>query len=951
MRFSRSDVLFTGIILALVSVLVVLFVRDINLVLGGSGAEEIGTIAFKKRSATRRRASSYRWERLRSETKVFQGDTIRTADLSGVTIVFDDETELEVFENTLMTFLVVDGVSQFDFRQGTMTIRGGESGSGATRVIRSGDSVIELGSGVSASFTQTGSTVSVDVSAGQATVTDRTGAITVIGENREARLDSETGEIKVVEWSVVAVEPAQNERLVWQGVGKSPVTFVVSVSGDDAASAAEDDSESETSDRECSIEISRSRDFAVVEARVSAALPARSPTSVPVSIPLDDGVWYWRASLGEKRSPVRRFSVLAAAPVELIAPPGLAAVTFREEKPSVRFSWTQSGPAEAYSLELSRTADFSSDVRRTRTDMTGVTVAGLDEGTWHWRVSPLFSERVVGTIEPSKARSFSVGRAEKMGALTPVSPPDGAVVNLIEAREAGIPFSWKPEREAASYELSVLSARDAAGEPLFLKRVSGTWTTISLSEAAALSTEGTYYWTVRWIDAEGETSPAFDPERFAVADIRHTLSATFPPDGYLVEESLARSVRFAWKGTASKRAVLEVARDESFSAIAAEIPSSSFTALGSLSGRGAYFWRVRTFADDGSLLLETRPRRLEVVSPFAAPKLLSPGPTLTILDGDTARFSWESIEGADHYRLTVFTDAGVSDDGNESASSKGTRTVFNDDSVNGTSAVVPLGAFPEGDYRVVTQAFSADGPLSTRNIGYRAETVVSVKKLRPVTLVTPANGARLSGIGAKRNGVTLSWSMPDEPASLSVRLLRNGTPYHVPFAWEKGVTTLKVPSLPEGSYTWTVRASIGEFDVSSRLARTFVVPPIPLLSPPRDATPGDGAVIGPAELRQARELRFAWLPVEGANRYSFRVFSGTARTVVFELADSVATEAVISDLSVFDRGRYVWQVSGYRVDERGDPIQEGTPLSRDFTIDLPEIAVPLQLKDVEYYGK
>ncbi len=161
--------------LVLVFFLVDLFIRDINLVLGGNGAKEIGTIAYKKRSATRRQASSYRWERLRNESPVYQGDTIRTADLSEASIVFDDQVELDVFENSLLTLLVVDGVSQLDFKQGTMSIAGNESGSGATRVIRSGSSVIELGSGDSASFTQTGSIVSMDVSAGQAVVTDQTG--------------------------------------------------------------------------------------------------------------------------------------------------------------------------------------------------------------------------------------------------------------------------------------------------------------------------------------------------------------------------------------------------------------------------------------------------------------------------------------------------------------------------------------------------------------------------------------------------------------------------------------------------------------------------------------------------------------------------------------------------------------------------------------------------------
>ncbi|HOT63592.1 MAG TPA: hypothetical protein PLU93_12090, partial [Treponemataceae bacterium] len=112
MRFSRSDACFTAIILALVAFLSYLFVRDINLVVGRAGAEELGTIVLRKRTVTRRQASSYRWERLRHDSPVYRGDTIRTADLSEAQIVLGKELTLDVFENSLLTVSIADGVEE-----------------------------------------------------------------------------------------------------------------------------------------------------------------------------------------------------------------------------------------------------------------------------------------------------------------------------------------------------------------------------------------------------------------------------------------------------------------------------------------------------------------------------------------------------------------------------------------------------------------------------------------------------------------------------------------------------------------------------------------------------------------------------------------------------------------------------------------------------------------------
>lgn len=94
MRFSRSDALFTLIVCSLAGLLFFLFFQEFNAIRLRNDVPEIGTIIFKKRSASRRQSGTMRWERLQTQAPVYQGDTIRTAEISEAEVVFEDGTIL-----------------------------------------------------------------------------------------------------------------------------------------------------------------------------------------------------------------------------------------------------------------------------------------------------------------------------------------------------------------------------------------------------------------------------------------------------------------------------------------------------------------------------------------------------------------------------------------------------------------------------------------------------------------------------------------------------------------------------------------------------------------------------------------------------------------------------------------------------------------------------------------
>lgn len=101
-KFRTSDLAAILICIAGFSTSIFFFSRSLNQSLKKSSADEIATITFKYRSAQRRLADRVVWDRLQNNSPVYNGDIIRTADLSEATIYFVDGNRMDLHENTLV---------------------------------------------------------------------------------------------------------------------------------------------------------------------------------------------------------------------------------------------------------------------------------------------------------------------------------------------------------------------------------------------------------------------------------------------------------------------------------------------------------------------------------------------------------------------------------------------------------------------------------------------------------------------------------------------------------------------------------------------------------------------------------------------------------------------------------------------------------------------------------
>jgi len=361
--------------------------------------EPVGTIVFKKRTAQRKFNDRLVWDRLRQTSPVYNGDTIRTIELSEAIITFRDEAaHIALNENTMIQIFYneIDGV-RIDLAGGSLEVI---SVSGSVLITGGVDEIVVEGranleknkEGLSFSVLEgTASFKGERIQPGQAIVMDQAGgisrdpAIAVTSFGSSARFLGVPGETFPVTFT-------------WNPSNFTPTTHViVQVAADSAFTR-------------------------VVE--------TRDVNTDAVSIPLENGTYWWRAYPAKQgsrepvnaRYPSGTLAVVPAVSVILLSPAPSA--EFSVAAPTaIPFSWSAVEGASSYLLEISSNANMSAPVVSRHVQETNVTQSGLESGRWYWRITPVFPVWVSGSGFPSAARNFSLGQVSPALAGPPAEPP------------------------------------------------------------------------------------------------------------------------------------------------------------------------------------------------------------------------------------------------------------------------------------------------------------------------------------------------------------------------------------------------------------------------------------------------------------------------------------------------------------------------------------------------
>jgi hypothetical protein len=878
--------------------------------------QPVGIITFKYKAAQRRFVDRVLWDRLRRESPVYNGDLIRTADLSEATITFADGAVLDLAENSLIQLHAEAGGARID-------IGGGEVSAAASQgalVLVSGDSRVAV---------DAGAVVSAGVDGGDFLfrVVEGNAAYTANGETQTAAageafaLGGGTGPRAIRGAAVLSPRPSA--RFLYPGEGKLAVPFRwnrINLDPEDLIR----------------LEIAEDRGFTRVVFREDLA----GDTALAE---LEGGSWFWRLSAagadGASAPNAYSLKIVSAPAPALIAPAEGQRYQFRVKKPVVRFQWRGIPEASSYVLEAANSPAMANPALVKEVRGTSLYSSELGPGTWYWRVRPVFSADYEGTAGEGIAASFVIVQSGALGSPVLQHPLDRGIVN-IAAGQRDLHFSWRNEPEARSYTIRI-SANQDLSDPLIDETVRDNIYVYRIGENIIKT--GQYYWGVLQTDEEGTPSALSPARSFSAIEGEIIQRTVFPPDGYTVAAAMMPDIRFTWKTNVPVQTRFQISDRTDFSRLTLDETVGGEIFQGRILPEGVWYWRIQARGSGGAVF-ETAPKSFTVAPPLPAPGLLEPGPDGRVLlqEGEAVRFSWGASPGAEYYQFKLYH------------MESGNRPIYENNLVEGTSQSLFMADYPEGRYSWAVQGFASESSRSTRRTGLLAGGDFIARRLHPVSLDYPNHGETVEGLRAYLEPGTVRWSSLDA-VSTSRFILSRSQDLSGPSeaVINDPPPTIALPRLREGNYYWTVRAETADgFDISARAPRLLRVLPILPLPEAANRVPRNGTVITGADLRRNRNIVFSWDAVPGATSYLFALeHEGTGKAIVPERLFT-GTSFVLEDLTLLDVGTFFWRVEAVlteqvreRREDTGEIIQRGEVGENRFGIefippDMPDLRRP-----------
>lgn len=874
------------------------FWKDLNSSSRRTDKEKIAIITFKNRIAQRKYEDRVVWERIDKSTPLYNGDLVRTAELAEAVITFNDGSEVNIYENTMIQVYYSDfeGVN-ISVGNGNLQVESADKGK-VQLTLNDGSKISAAGgTSISAKTTAGNSGAqTVEVRNGSATITGSTGSTEDIKAGESLSVKS-NGEIAKKTVTVTSIPP---ELKVLNVEGKEiPVKLEWNKSNKNDAVV---------------LQTSTKKDFSqITEEKVI------SKTNDSL-ISLSEGTVYWRVfpKGNEGDASVGKISVEAASPLNLISPAENGSFQFRNRNPNLTFRWDGNEYAKNYLLQIASTPDMQNPVVKKTLTNTALNIDSLGSGQWYWQVTPYYDINSIGYAGASKVASFIIEKSD--GILPPLLsvPLQNAEIHYKDS--LSVNFSWKSDIKA-SYELLIAEDKDF-NNILLRRKTAGQRATVNM---AIPEKDGqNYFWkVVRTSSEPDDLTPVSDVREFAVFKyVSVPAKLLYPPEEFCTEVSKISNTQFMWKPSdeaKNKDAVLQVSASKDFASLQLERKVTGTTFNNMLLPQGEWFWRVGT-PDSAGDLEYTQPHHLVIQKDLEAPKISNVAELseMLIAENSLARFNWKPVEGADYYNVRIFNDEN--------------KLIAEDPEVKGTSANFKL---PDDNYSIKIQAVASQTENSPLRTGPVQTIDFSVRTPDPLSQLSPAPSAKIEGLTALRTPVAFSWKAgKDKPVSTEFILKKrqaDGT-LRVVERQNTAKTSYSVPRLSPGTYTWQVRASTKEGLPINSNELSFTITPVTLLETPKLKSPSRGFVMDSKFLRKNRTVSFEWAEVSGATEYNFVIYrkDKNGRLVSVYTENKVKTNKVrFKDLAVLSVGDFEWNVTAFSFakdgfEERRSPVAQGT---------------------------
>jgi hypothetical protein len=578
-----------------------------------TGGEAIGTITFKKRSASRRYSDNVIWEEIEQESEIFNHDAIRTMEYSSAVIALNDGTKIELDQNTLLVVILNDKGLNINFDKGGVSAK---SGSGATGpiIFNSKDATIALDKG-GISLNSSDAGMNIQVSSGNAKVAVQ-GKELQISADEVATLKD--GAAESVKGSLSPISPGQNSNLITLGR-----TLNVNFSW------------RSDSPGEVKLQISRGSDFKTI-------LKSVNSNKTSLNLKLDPGDYYWRvAGAGFASYPVR-FSILSDTRPRLIAPHNNQKIPVIEGAEMISFRWEKSRYASAYELKAARDSEMSDIVLTLTSKVNIISASALKPGRYYWTIRSVYPPEISSDPVISGPDLFELEKIS-FSHLKPVPLDQGPMTTA-----APFNLNWKGVPGAAGYMVELSTDHDFKN--IILKKN----TVNSLLGIDQKLSEGRYFWRVSALFGEKNTAASETAVLTMIKPVEITLLNP-SPGALLVDKS--GTIRFSWRDpNMGDRYLVEVSENRDFRKIKQRLESTMPAADFKNPGPGSYFWRVFLKDSSGYIIAHSNHGEFTIPGDLAAPLLVAPEDKDRIIPGlkKRLRFEWSRIPGADEYEVQIF---------------------------------------------------------------------------------------------------------------------------------------------------------------------------------------------------------------------------------------------------------------------------------------------------------
>ncbi|MBQ4378985.1 MAG: FecR domain-containing protein [Treponema sp.] len=875
-----------------------LFWKDLNSFTVRSDKAEIGTISFKHNVAQRKFDDRVVWEYVASGTKLYYGDTIRTADLAQAVLTLSDGTVIDLGENTMIQVgSNASGGIQISIDGGDIQIDSTTAKSALDVKLGDGSVVnVDAGSSLAAKTDASTGLNNVEVKSGSAQITTENGQTASLAYGESVNV--EKGK-EIQKNAVTVVYPPRELKLINVRGGAVPVKF-----------------EWKTNDTEAvTIQTSSARDFAKIDT-------TKEFSGSQAELRLSGGVTFWRAFTKDTKdkSIEGKITVENISRIDGISPSRGTSFRYRTTLPRIAFRWSGNEYAERYRLLISSTPDMRQVVSDSEINGNFVSLDELEAGDYYWQVTPFYSLNSLGYVGESEVYSFTITKSQEIRRPELSAPSDNSQIVYRDNIPAN--FIWKSEVRNASYELTI--ARDYDFNNVIYTTTT-TDTRYSRKFTPSELRDGTYYWKIlRKSDEEDDTHPESEIRTFRVARyIPQDNKLLYPPENFSVEGQNIQSTAFMWKladeyDKSSAVSVIQISSSANFQNIQIERTTTNSVLDNMHLPSGTYWWRVGVRGDNGALTGITQSRSFTVLSELTPPSILKPSQNeeVTVYNYAPVTVSWDKIPDAVYYSVKILRG--------------GTDLVKSLPEVRDTEAQFVL---EDGTYTCSIQAVA-----SATRISVASERTFSVRAPSMILAQSPSDNTRIAGLTAIRNPLVFTWVPGKDRVSsykfILSKIQRDGSS-RVVETIDTTKTTVSMNRLTEGTYTWKVAASTSSgIPLDSKTLR-FVVDQVPDLQSPLLTFPTENFVMTGDYLKNHRTLEFTWNEVSGATAYTFVLYKkeeNGSRRVIYTERNTKASVVRIKDLSILSVGTFEWSVTPFSYAKDGYLEQKGSASSALFRI-------------------